>query len=67
MTDDACILVSYIPPQPSDNISNKREGYENISLNLSDDMSLHHAMREEELLDKIREYEEKLRNLEQSA
>lgn len=30
-------------------------------------MSLHYALREEELLDKIKEYEEKLRNLEQSA
>jgi hypothetical protein len=46
---DASILASYIPSQANidQNISTKRDGYENISLNLSaDDLSLTHAIRE---------------------
>lgn len=45
MTDDAQVLASYIPQHPSDNMTNNREGYNNVSLNLSDDMTMHYAMR----------------------
>lgn len=45
MTDDAEVLASYIPQHPSDNMTNNREGYNNVSLNLSDDMTMHYAMR----------------------
>ena len=46
ITDDAEILASYIPPHPSDNMTNNREGFNNVSLNLSDDMTMHYALRE---------------------